>query len=268
MFEEPEFGEEPSETASGPAQKAKEKADEFRMQAELIAVFEGVRKFDAELRPGLDADIARDVQKTIVKLERARDPEHPLIPPEMVDEATRLLDFPKSANLSTNDYHIHRRPGEVMVIRWLAGEQVATFYDRLQAHFDVAFIGYKEDERQAHEWKQSIAFKEYIAELDKIEVKMADRYLRDAIRQHGLFVLNTQTIDEINIAWLCDQIMSIPIADLVGRASAPKRDGDEPSEQDLAWFFKLFSLRGIIDGAERMCFFAFLQKAEDTFDLE
>ena len=138
----------------------------------------------------------------------------------------------------------------------------------MQAHFDAAFIGYKEDERQAHEWKQSIAAKEYMAELDKIEVKMADRYLREAVQKLGVFVLNTQTADEINIAWLCDQIMSVPIADLVGRASAPRDTGEEPSEQDLAWFFKLFSLRGVIDGEERMCFFVFLQKAEDTFDLE
>jgi hypothetical protein len=265
MFEEPDYEEEPSEKATGPAARAKEKADEFRMQAELIAVFEGVRKFEAELRPGLDADVARDVQKGMVKLERSRHPDAPLIPPESVDEAKRLLDLPKSANLSTNDYHIHRRPGEVMILRFLAGEQVATFYERLQAHFDAAFIGYKEDERQAHGWKQSIAAKEYMAELDKIEVNMAERYLRDAIRKHGLFVLNTQTADELNIAWLCDQIMNVPIADLVGRAAAPK---DDPSEEDLAWFFKLFSLRGIVDDLERMCFFVFLQKAEDTFDLE
>jgi hypothetical protein len=265
MFEEPDYEEEPSEKATGPAARAKEKADEFRMQAELIAVFEGVRKFEAELRPGLDADVARDVQKGMVKLERSRHPDAPLIPPESVDEAKRLLDLPKSANLSTNDYHIHRRPGEVMILRFLAGEQVATFYERLQAHFDAAFIGYKEDERQAHGWKQSIAAKEYMAELDKIEVNMAERYLRDAVRKHGLFVLNTQTADEINIAWLCDQIMDVSIADLVGKAGAPP---DDPSEQDLAWFFKLFSLRGIIDDNERMCFFIFLQKAEDTFDLD
>jgi hypothetical protein len=268
MFDEPDYEQEPSEKPTGPAQKAKEKADEIRLQAELIAVFEGVRKFDAELRPGLDSEVARDVQKAMAKMERSRHPEAPLLPPESVPEAKRVLELPVSAKLSTNDYHIHRRPGEAMIIRWLAGEQVATFYERLQAHFDAAFIGYKEDERQAHEWKQSIAAKEYMAELDKIEMKMADRYLRDAIAKHGLFILSTYTIDEINIAWLCDQIMSVPIADLVGRAAAPKETGEEPEEQDLAWFFKLFSLRGIIDGVERMCFFVFLQKAEDTFDME
>ncbi|MDB5303952.1 MAG: hypothetical protein JWM97_1501, partial [Phycisphaerales bacterium] len=40
---------------------------------------------------------------------------------------------------------------------------------------------------------------------------------------------------------------------------------DEPTEQDLAWFFKLFSLRGTVDGTERMCFFTYLQKSDDSF---
>ena len=52
---------------------------------------------------------------------------------------------------------------------------------------------------------------------------------------------------------------------IVGRASAPP---EEPTESDRAWFFKLFSLRGMIDGIERMCFFTYLQKAEDTFESE
>jgi hypothetical protein len=265
MFDEPEYEQEPGEKSAGPEQRAQEKSDEFRMHAELAAVFEAVRKFDAELKPGLDGDVARDVQKSILKLERSRSPEHPILPPESGDEAKRLLSLPNTADLSTNDYHIHRRPGEVMIIRWLAGDEVETYYTRLQAHFDAAMEGYKEDERQAHEWKQSAEMKVYLAELDKIEVKMAERYLRDPIREHDLFVLSTQTADEINIAYLCDHIMSVPVADLVGKASAPP---DQPSEHDLAWFFKLFSLRGSFDKVERMCFFAFLQKAEDTFDLE
>ena len=39
------------------------------------------------------------------------------------------------------------------------------------------------------------------------------------------------------------------------------------TEQDRAWFFKLFSLRGVVQDVQRMCFFTYLQKAEDTFDL-
>ena len=58
--------------------------------------------------------------------------------------------------------------------------------------------------------------------------------------------------------------MSLIAAELVGAASAPPEDA--PTEQDLAWFFKLFSLRGVIDGAEHMCFFTFMQKTDDSFD--
>lgn len=258
MFDEHE--ESPTEQARTAGERAKEKADEFRMHAELAAVFEGHRKFDAELLPKLDAEVARDVQRTIGKLEKSRSPEHPVLPEQSMPEAARLLDFPAAHGVSTNDYHIHRRPGEVMIVRWLAGEQVETFYTRLQAHFDAALDGYKEDERQAHEWKQDPQTKAYLAEVDKIELKMAERYLREPIRTHKLFVLSTQAADEINIAYLADYIMGVTPVDIVGDASAPP---DEPSEQDLAWFFKLFALRGMHEGEERMCFFTYLQKADE-----
>ena len=93
-------------------------------------------------------------------------------------------------------------------------------------------------------------------------VKMAERYLREIIKEHKVFVLSTQTADEINIAYLADHIMSVPVEDLVGAKSAPP---EEPSEMDLAWFFKLFSLRGMYVGLEQMCFFAFLQKSDEGF---
>jgi hypothetical protein len=173
-----------------------------------------------------------------------------------------LLDLPATGGLSTNDYHIHRRPGEVMIVRWLAGGEVETFYERLQAHFDAALEGFKEDERQALEWKRDPKVKAYLKALDGIEVKMADRYLRDHIRQHNLFVLSTQAADELNIAYLADPIMGVTPADIVGSASAPP---DDPTEQDLAWFFKLFSLRGMKDGTEQMCFFAYLQKSDEEW---
>jgi hypothetical protein len=54
----------------------------------------------------------------------------------------------------------------------------------------------------------------------------------------------------------------VPAPEIVGEASAPP---DEPTEQDRAWFFKLFSLRGVVDGVEKMCFFTYLQKADETF---
>jgi hypothetical protein len=259
MFDEP--AEDPTEHPIKPEDRAREKSDEFRMHAELCAVFEGNRKFDAELRPGLDAEVARDVQRTIGRLEKAKTPESPVLPEPAAADAAKLLDLPAARGLSTNDYHVHRRPGEVMIVRWLAGAEVEQFYERIQAHFDAALEGFKEDERQSQEWKQDPKTIAYLAALDALDVKMADRYLRDAIRTHKAFVLSTQSADEMNIAYLADYVMGVPAADVVGAASAPPDEA--PTEQDLAWFFKLFSLRGMVDGVERMCFFAYLQKSDD-----
>jgi hypothetical protein len=258
MFDEP--SESPEERPRDPAGRAKEKADEFRMHAELCAVFEGQRKFDARLVPGLDAEVARDVQRTIGRLEKAKSPDSPVLPAASAADAAGLLALPDARGLSTNDYHIHRRPGEVMIVRWLAGGQVETYYERLQAHFDAALEGCREDERQAHGWKQDPATQAYLAALDAVEVRMAERYLREPIRQHGIYVLSTQAADELNILHLSDYVMGVSAADLVGAASAPPA---EPEEKDLAWFFKLFSLRGVNEGVERMCFFAYLQKSDD-----
>ena len=258
MYEEPQ--ETPSEDASSPAQRAKEKSDEFRMHAELAAVFEGQRKFDAGIYPGLDAQLAREVQRGMAKLEKAKTPDSPVLPPTSAADAAAILDFPQSHDLSTNDYHIHRRPGEVMIIRWLAADQVDGFYERMQAHFDAALEGFKEDERQANEWKQDPQTLDYLRALDALELKMEDVYLREPIRKHNLFVLSTQAADEMNIAYICDYVMGVPASEIVGEASAPP---DGASESELAWFFKMFSLRGMVEGVERMCFFTFLQKSDE-----
>jgi hypothetical protein len=258
MFDEP--NEEPTERSFDPADRAREKSDEFRMHAELVAVFEGCRKFDAEIRAGLDAQIARDVQRAMGGLEKSKLANTPVVAEEKWDEAKRVLTLCEMRELSTNDYHIHWRPGEVMIVRWLAGDQVDVFYRRIQAHFDAAMVGYREEQRHAQAWKQEEETLAFLAELEKVEVNMAERYLREIIREHRLFVLSTQAADEINIAYLADYIMSVPVEEIVGLKSAPP---EEPSESDLAWFFKLFSLRGIVEGVERMCFFAFLQKSDD-----
>ena len=259
MFDEPEEG--AAEQHVDPATQAREKADEFRMHAELAAVFEGTRKFDAQLRPDLDPDIARNVQRTMGRLEKSRPADSPIIPPESAPDAAALLDLPNTRDLATNDYHLYRRPGEVMIVRWLHGDEVEPFYERLQAHFDAALEGCREEERQTHGWKRDPKTLAYLAALDAIEVKMADRYRRYQIRQQNIVVLSTQTADELNIQYLTDHIMSVPIEDLVGPASAPQ---DDPTEQDLTWFYKLFLLRGTKDGVEQMCFFMFLQKSDDT----
>ena len=234
------------------------------MYTELAAVFEGPRKFDAQLIPGLDADLARTRSSAGWRSSKnRRKPRTALfLPPGSMPEAAELLNIPQTRELSTNDYHIYRRPGEVMIVRWLAGNQVESFYERFQTPFRrQAPEGYKEDEHQSQDWKQDPQTKAYLDAIDAIDLKMADKYLRDAIKKHGVFVLSTQTADEMNISYLADHVMSVPAAELVGSASAPQ---DERNEKDLAWFYKLFSLRGITDGVERMCFFTFLQKSDDS----
>src|SRR4051794_16873371 len=184
MFDEP--SESPTERSITPADRAREKADEFRMHAELAAVFEAPRKFGAEVLPDLKADPARDLQQTIGKLEKSRLTDTPVLPPESWPDASNILAFHKAHELSTQDYHLHRRPGEVMIARWLVGDQVETFYGRLQAHFEAALSAFREEERQSSEWKQDPPTLEYLDALDKLEYRMADRYLRPLIRQHKI----------------------------------------------------------------------------------
>src|SRR5689334_23957209 len=105
MFDEPQ--EDPTERTFDPATRAKEKSDEFRMHAELAAVFEGPRKFDAQLVPGLEADLAREIQRTMGRLEKAKTPDSPILPQPVAADAANLLSLPKAGGPSTNVYHIH-----------------------------------------------------------------------------------------------------------------------------------------------------------------
>jgi hypothetical protein len=262
MFDEP--NEPPQDRSFDPAQRAQEKSDEFRIYAAIAAVFEGTRKFDAQLLPGLDPELARTIQQIIGRLEKSKSPDSPVLPAESTADTAALLAIPHTQGLSTNDYHIHRRPGEVTIVRWLEGDQVETFYERLQAHFDVALDDYRHEQKEEHSWKQDEKTLAYLAALDALDVRMADRYLRDPIRKHNIFVLSTLAADEMDILYLTDYVMSLSAADVVGAASIPP---DNPTEHDRAWFFKLFSLRGMNEGVERMCFFGYLQKTEDTFEL-
>ena len=261
MYEDPDS--EPSEHASTPKEQAAEHADRFRMHAELAAVFEGPRKFDAAVDAHLDADAAREIQRTIGKLEKSRETDSPLIPEPSVVDARTILSWPVTHSLTTSDYHIHRRPGEVMIVRWLSGDEVDTFYDRLQAHFDAALNAFRGDERSSKEWKQDPDTLAYLEALQKIDIKMADRYLQKVVDEHRVFLMTTQTADEMNIAYLTETVMGVPAAEVVGKKSAPP---SEPSDSDLAWFFKLFSLRGIVENVPRMCFFTYLQKTDDSYD--
>jgi hypothetical protein len=264
MFDEPK--EDPAEKSFTPAEQAKEKSDEFRMHAEIAAVFEGTRKFDARLSPDLSMEMARDIQRAMAKFEKARLPDTPVLPENFSADVTRVLSLNDSAKLSLNDYHVHHRPGETMIVRWLAGDGVDSYYQRLQAHFDAALTGYRDEERHAKAWKRDPQTLAYLEALDAIDVKMSDRYLRQIIKENKIFVLSTQTYDEFNIGYLADYIMDVPVGKIVGDRSAPPEDaGEAAAEADLTWFFKLFALRGIVDGVERMCFFTFLQKSDDSF---
>src|SRR5881392_1575244 len=80
MFDEP--SESPQERVIDPRQRAAEKADEFRIHAEVCAVFEGPRKFEAEINVALSDKIARDVQKRIAKLEKLKLAGMPIIDPQ------------------------------------------------------------------------------------------------------------------------------------------------------------------------------------------
>lgn len=260
MYEEPEEpADSPENAPRDPAVRAKEKSDEFRMHAELCAVFEGVRKFDAQIDSSLDPEIAREVQRAIAKLEKTKKEGIPLIATEATPDAVRLLNLPREKGITTNDYHIHRRFGETMIVRWLSGAEVESFYKRLQAHFDAAFNQYREEEKQSLGWKQDPDTQKYLEALEKIAVKMDHQYAREFIVKTGTNVLSTYTADEMDIFHLCDFIMGIPAAQVVGAKSAPPED---PTEQDRAWFFKLFSLRGVVEVEEKMCFFTYLQKAD------
>ena len=77
-------------------------------------------------------------------------------------------------------------------------------------------------------------------------------------------MLSTQTADEISIAFLAEYVMGVSAAELVCRILAPP---DEPN-RCATWrgSTSLFSLRGIVEGIERMCFFAYLQKVDDSDD--
>ena len=154
-----------------------------------------------------------------------------------------------------------------MILRWLAGAGVEQFYERYEAHFAAALDAFRRDERSANEWKGDERVDAYLDALDKIDRKMADHYLRAPIRKHGAFVLSTLAVDEMDITFLCDGLMGVPAAAVVGPNSAPAADvvGDEPGEGERAWFFKLFCLRGVRDGAEQMCFFTYLQRSNDEF---
>ena len=110
MFDEPNEG--PADRPLSPTDRAKEKSDEFRMHAELAAVFEGCRKFDARIYPGFDPGIAREVQRGFGRLEKSKSAESPILPEQSAAEAAGLLDLPnarerRDSNRGVLDQYLH-----------------------------------------------------------------------------------------------------------------------------------------------------------------
>jgi len=58
--------------------------------------------------------------------------------------------------------------------------------------------------------------------------------------------------------------MGVSEDNLLHAAPAVSDEDEEEAQPSQTWFFKLFSLRGITDGQERMCFFAYLQRSEQS----
>lgn len=261
MYDDPE--ERKDDNAGAPEARLKEKLDQLRIHADLCAIFEGTRKFDAQVKTDVDANLIRDVQQIIAKLDKSKKPGKPFLTPARALGATTLFESLEEQGVTTSDYHVYRRPGEVMIVRWIKGEEVATFYKRLQAHMDVAIKQTREDERQALAWKNEPATNEYLDKLDEAELDMQKWWMRDLLRDHELATVRTQTADEINISYIADFIMGVGPGALVGEEFAP---GSGADDAELAWFFKLFALCGTRENVEHIVFFVFLQKTDDDFD--
>ena len=262
MFDDPP---DPSERPIPPAQRAAERASEFRMHAELAAIFEGPRKSGSRILADLDGPSARDLQQRLARLERARSEASPAIPAEQAAAADEALAWPAERGLAPGDYHLHRRPGEVMMVRWLEGEGAQAFYDRMQAHLEAGMGDFVEEEKRSLAWKNDEPTAAYLSALEEqLKGSMADRYLRPLIQRAGLRALSTLAVDEMDILHLCGHWMGLDPARIVGESAAPPED--QPTESQRTWFFKLLSLRG--PGPERLLFFVYLQKSSDEPEWE
>jgi len=114
MFDEPE-----DDPSSVPATRrsARKNPTSSACTRNWPPFFEGNRKFDAEILSRLDAEVAREVQRTMARLEKSKSADSPDRAGAIAADAADLLNFPRTRDLSTNNYHIHRRPAK----RWSSG---------------------------------------------------------------------------------------------------------------------------------------------------
>ena len=254
-----------------PEQAARDKLEELRMYAELAAVFEGPRKFDHDLRRDLPSDLAQRLQRGMLTLERARPNQVQILPDEQVPLARELLSANDPAGLTCGDYHACVRPGQVVMARWIRGEDFDVFHERLLAHFDAMLAGHIEDEESARAWQGDPSLPKYLESLEKFKPNLADRYLVAFVRSGRVpACLSTHTADELNIAFLAETVMGLSVPEVVGpQAGAATSDEDDddayPDESALAWYFKLYLLRGTVERVPTACFFAFLQKTSNEW---
>src|SRR5438046_7631163 len=101
----------------------------------------------------------------------------------------------------------------------------------MQAHFDVAMEDFKEEQKQAHGWKQDEKTAGFLKALEGVEVKMEERYLREIIKKHKVFVLSTLAADQRSEEHT-SELQSL--TKLVCRLVLATKQGDEPSEEEQA----------------------------------
>lgn len=299
MFDDPDDASQSRRV--GPEQAAAEKLEELRMYAELAAVFEGTARFGHAVRHDLPARVARQLQRGMVTLERARDGSVQLIPPEQVPLAHELLRLHRLEQLTLCDYHGCGESGELHIARWVAGSDFDTVFERLQAHFESMLEGHIEEEREARGWRGDPYVSAYLAALERLKPDLPTRYLLPYLRSGAVpACLSTHTVDNLSVSFLCSTVMQIDapvlfapwhnmtaeeaaeyfadidddevIASMLKLGREPGSEPDDLPPVDLSaltdppWlshYFKLFLLRGMVDQSLVACFYAFFQLVID-----
>jgi hypothetical protein len=248
---------------SQPKQRLAQTLAALKQHAEFAAMYEGPRKFGDAVRPDLDAELARSIQQRVAKVASKIGP-GPLVNASQQTLARELLRLHTAEGLAPRDYFIYRRPGEVMMVRWLAGDDVSTYHQRMQAHFDVALKQTQADEREKLAWRNDEKDNAYLELLDEATFEMSHYTAREIVTRSKMAVMSSLMADAVHIGFLCEQVMGVSAAEVVGAAFSPPADaGDE----EVSWFYRHFSLRGVLDEVEAVMNFTFLQKtSDDWFD--
>ncbi len=124
---------------------------------------------------GSTPQLARDMQRAMGRLEKSKSPDSPVLP-----GPRRRCGRPAEPSQSPRPVHQrlpHPSPARRSDDRPLAGQgdQVETFYERLQAHFDAALEGFRKTNGRPTNGSKTRKTLAYLAALDAIEVRMADR---------------------------------------------------------------------------------------------